>query len=83
MKRKKYTPEFKLKIVKEAIETGNSSFVVRNHQLGSSMVSRWVRQYKAAGESNFLAEALKCKQPLLMVASSEPSPGQARRRFTC
>jgi len=55
MKRKKYSPEFKLKVVKEAIETGNNSLVARNHQLGSSMVSRWVRQYKAVGESNFLA----------------------------
>jgi len=54
MKRKKYSPEFKLKVVKEAIETGNNSLVARNHQLGSSMVSRWVRQYKAVGENNFL-----------------------------
>lgn len=62
MRRKKYSPEFKLKVVKEAIETGNSSLVARNHQLGSSMVSRWVRQYKAVGESNFLAGKTSTQQ---------------------
>ncbi len=30
MKRKKYSPEFKLKVVKEAIETGNNSLVAEN-----------------------------------------------------
>jgi len=39
MKRKRYSPKFKLKVVKEAIETGTASIVARNHQLGSSMVA--------------------------------------------
>jgi len=36
MKKKKYSPEFKLKVVRKAIETGNNSLVARNHQLGSA-----------------------------------------------
>jgi len=54
MKRRYHSPDFKLKVVKEALETGNSAMVVRKHELSSSMVSKWVRTYKAVGEKNFL-----------------------------
>jgi transposase-like protein len=54
MKRKRYSPEFKLKVVKEAIETGNGAMVARKHELNPNMVNRWVRTYKVVGEKNFL-----------------------------
>ncbi|MBO8170246.1 MAG: transposase [Thermoanaerobacteraceae bacterium] len=43
MKRKRYSPEFKLKVVKETIETGNGAMVARKHELNPNMVNRWVR----------------------------------------
>ena|GEM_PF-240378 len=48
---KKYEPEFKQKIVKEALETGNCSIVGRKHSISSSIVARWVREYKRNNES--------------------------------
>ncbi|KUK10295.1 MAG: Integrase, catalytic region [Clostridia bacterium 41_269] len=54
MKRRKHPPEFKLKVVKEAIEIGNCSLAARKYNLRKSLVSKWVRAYKNAGEQNFL-----------------------------
>jgi len=47
---KKYEPEFKQKIIKEALETGNCSIVGRKHNISSSIVARWVREYKRNNE---------------------------------
>jgi len=44
MKRKRYSPDFKKQVVKEAVAVGNVSVVARRHNLSVSMVSRWVRQ---------------------------------------
>jgi len=44
--RKQYSPEQKLQIIKEAIETGNASIVARRHDISASLVGKWVRQYK-------------------------------------
>ncbi|MDK2986107.1 MAG: transposase [Clostridia bacterium] len=46
MQRKKYTKEFKEQVIKEAMETGNSSVVARRYDLNSNMVARWVREFK-------------------------------------
>ncbi len=46
MKRRKFTKEFKSQLIKEAIETGNSSVVGRKHNISPSVVSRWVRKHK-------------------------------------
>jgi len=54
MKRRKHPPEFKLKVVKEAIEIGNCSLAARKYNLSKGLVSKWVRTYKNAGEQNFL-----------------------------
>jgi len=51
--RRRHTPETKLRLVKEALETGNVSVVARRYELSSSMVSKWVRQYKQYGETVF------------------------------
>jgi len=44
MKRKRYSPEFKAQVVKDAVEVGNASIVARRHGLSVNMVSRWVRE---------------------------------------
>ncbi len=44
MKRKRYSPEFKAQVVKDAVEVGNASIVARRHGLSVHMVSRWVRE---------------------------------------
>jgi transposase len=46
MQRKKYSPEFKQQVVKEAMETGNSAVVARRYDLNTNMVARWVREFK-------------------------------------
>ncbi len=43
MQREKYTKEFKEQVIKEAMETGNSSVVARRYDSNSNMVARWVR----------------------------------------
>ncbi|MFD2672225.1 transposase [Marinicrinis sediminis] len=44
MKRQKYAREFKLQVVKEALETGNTTLVSRRYELSRNMVQRWVRE---------------------------------------
>lgn len=53
MRRKSYTREFKIRVVQEAIETGNNTVVARRYEVHPSMVARWVRQYKKRGEAAF------------------------------
>lgn len=38
-----------MQIVKEAMETGNNSIVARKHDIASSLVNRWVKNYKKYG----------------------------------
>ena len=49
MVRKQYSPEMKMQIVKEAMETGNASIVARRHDIATSLVARWTRCYKRYG----------------------------------
>ncbi|MBC7129654.1 transposase [Candidatus Bathyarchaeota archaeon] len=49
MTRKQYSPEMKMQIVKETLETGNASIVARRHDIAPSLVARWVRCYKRYG----------------------------------
>jgi transposase-like protein len=46
LKRTKHSKDFKLQVVKEAIETGNNTLVARRYELNPNMVSRWIREYK-------------------------------------
>ncbi len=46
MERRYWSNEEKLKIVKEALETGNCSVVADRRQIAKSLVARWVRAYK-------------------------------------
>jgi len=45
-KHKRYSAEFKNKIIKEVKETGNASLVARKHDLVAGTVTRWVRDSK-------------------------------------
>ena len=49
MNRKQYSPEMKMQIVKETLETGNASIVARRHDVAPSLVARWTRCYKRYG----------------------------------
>lgn len=51
--RRKYDTEFKIRVAREAIETGNSTVVARRFEIAPVVVSRWVRSYKANGFSAF------------------------------
>ncbi len=51
--RKKYDAELKIRVAREAIETGNSTVVARRYEIAPVVVSRWVRNYKANGSVAF------------------------------
>ncbi len=55
--RRHHSKEAKLKVIKEAIATGNVSIVAHRYELSASLVSKWVRQYKKNGEAAFNKEA--------------------------
>ncbi len=57
MTRRRYTEEQKLAVVREAVETGNCAVVGRRHGIAENLVSRWVRQFRALGESAFTGSA--------------------------
>ena len=46
MTRTKHSKEFKIQVVKEAMETGKTSVVARRYDLNANMVTRWIREYK-------------------------------------
>lgn len=46
MNRKRYTQEFKLSVVKEALEVGNAAQVARRHDITANLVYRWIKQSK-------------------------------------
>lgn len=48
--RKKYTPQFKFGLAKEAFKTGNLSEVSRKYGVGVNIISNWV---KHLGEQGF------------------------------
>ncbi|MGE5483332.1 MAG: transposase [Bacteroidota bacterium] len=56
MTRTRYEPDFKLRVVREALETRNAFLVARRHNLAPKLVARWVRQYGADGEAAFFAK---------------------------
>lgn len=46
MKRTRHSNEFKVQVVKEALETGNKAAVARRYELASNMLHRWVKDYE-------------------------------------
>lgn len=46
--KKQYSPDIKMQIVKEAMETGNASIVARRHNIAPSLVACWARCYSGS-----------------------------------
>jgi transposase len=46
MKRQGYSNEFKVQVVKEALEVGNKSAVARRYEISKNVLYRWIRQYQ-------------------------------------
>lgn len=61
---KKHSDEFKKQVVKEAIETGNSSLVGRKHNISPSIVARWVRAEKPNPMKDMTRKALQASADL-------------------
>jgi transposase len=53
MARTQYPAEFKLRVVREAEEVGNTAEVARRYELHPTMVYRWLREYRRDGENAF------------------------------
>ncbi|MCY9525716.1 transposase [Paenibacillus larvae] len=47
MRRTKYSNEFKVQVVKEALETRNKAAVARRYELASNMLHRWIKEYES------------------------------------
>ncbi len=58
--RRRYSVETKIRVMKEALETGNGAIVAKRYDLSAGMVNRWIREhikygdtaFKGGGESN-------------------------------
>ncbi|SDI31159.1 transposase [Alteribacillus bidgolensis] len=46
MKRHVYSNDFKLQVVKEALETGNKALVARRYELSKNLIYRWTKEYE-------------------------------------
>lgn len=56
---KKHSEEFKKQVVREALETGNSSLVGRKYNISPSIVARWVRTEKPNPMKGMTKKALQ------------------------
>lgn len=61
---KKHSEEFKKQVIKEALETGNSSIVGRKHNISPAIVARWVRTEKQNPMQNMTRKALQASPDL-------------------
>jgi len=50
---RRFTREQKIKIGREAIESGNASLVGRRYQIHGTVVARWARALQQGGEASF------------------------------
>jgi transposase-like protein len=62
---KKHSDEFKKQVVKEALETGNSSLVGRKYNISPSIVARWVRAGKPDPMKSMAKKALQASPELV------------------
>ena len=58
MSKKQFTEEFRVKVVNEAIETGEQGVVARHHDIHPVTLSKWVNNYKRYGKQQFLNKLL-------------------------
>lgn len=69
MQRRKFSQEFKEKLIKEALETGNASVVARKYDIKPTVVNRWIRDSKKQPQKEIQRKALVSYQNL----SQEPT----------
>lgn len=48
-----YTPQFKLRVAKEAVQAKSYSAVARNYDVGRDQVRRWAEAYRQYGDLAF------------------------------
>lgn len=61
---KRHSDETKKQVVREALETGNSSLVGRKHNINPSVVARWVREEKPNPMRAMTRKALQAESGL-------------------
>ena len=59
MPKKQLTEEFRVKVVKEALETGEHGLVARRHDIHPATLSRWVNNYKKYGKTTVSKQTSK------------------------
>ena len=56
-KQRKYTPEFKIKCVKEVLEGKKSEWkIAREYEISRSSIQQWIEHYQTHGEEYFYEE---------------------------
>jgi transposase len=65
MKRRKFSEDFKEKLIKEASQIGNASVVARKYDFNPTVVNRWVRNSKKQPEKEIQKQALTSYQGVL------------------
>lgn len=74
----KYSIEFKIQLVKEALEVKNSAMVARKYEIAPKLLQRWVREYQA-GE---LGEGISLERvPSLEVSQLAKENDQLKKRL--
>jgi transposase len=53
LSRRRYDADFKIRVAKEVIETGNGSIVGRRYDIAPAVVNRWARAYENHGPGAF------------------------------
>jgi|BioPla2DNA2_1021312.scaffolds.fasta_scaffold17195_4 transposase len=69
MQRRKFSQDFKKKLIKEAHETGNASVVARKYDINPTVVNRWIRNSRKQPEKELQKQALIPSQGI----SQEPT----------
>ncbi len=62
--RKKYTPEFKFKLVSETLKTDNMTAVARKYAINFSLLAKWKNHFLEKGKQVFETDADKEKECL-------------------
>lgn len=53
LRRRQYDVDFKSRVAREAVETGNGTVVARRYELAPALVNRWAKSYRSHGDAAF------------------------------
>lgn len=53
LRRRQYDVDFKIRVAREAVETGNGTVVARRYELAPALVNRWANSYRSHGDAAF------------------------------